>query len=127
VSSFTQWQILLAWIESTDRTPPDHPHPCIYLGPSPHLRGGIKVIGITSDFSYRDQLYSVELPGHPGGHIHTGLDRPSLAQTFWRPDLPPTLVIHPLGYTPEPQRTQIANLLRMISDNNRAARQARTT
>ena len=39
MASYTQWEILLAWLPSSDNTPPNYPHPCIYLGDSTRKPG----------------------------------------------------------------------------------------
>jgi hypothetical protein len=120
VSSYDRWDILLAWLPSSDGTSANHAHPCIYLGESPRHHGCIKVIGITSDLAQRDQVYSVDMPWAPGKHPDTGLDKPSIAQTLWRPDIPEQSVCKPIGYTPKAQQQEIGTLLKLISDAKKA-------
>lgn len=106
---YSRWEIILAWLPNSDGSAPNHPHPCIYLGKSPSRTGRIIVVGITSDLTSRVVGQSVDMPWAPGKHPITGLDRPSMAQTFWLPHIPLEAVRDPnIGFTPEAEQHTIA-------------------
>lgn len=115
MAAFAQWEILLAWIPNSDGSPPPYPHPCIYLGDSQRRPNHIVVLGITSDLTQRDAQFSVDLPWSANGHVLTGLDRPSLAQTHWTDHIPEMAVRSVIGETPPEQRELIARRLAMRS------------
>lgn len=116
---YTKWEILLAWLPSSDGTPPDRPHPCIYLGESPKHAGRIIVVGITSDLSTRQPGYSCDMPWADGKHAKTGLDRPSLAQAEWVQHIPLDAVRKVIGSTPLAEQHSVTECLnrRIVRDS----------
>jgi hypothetical protein len=120
VARYSPWEILLAWIPNSDGTPPPYPHPCIYLGESPTVPGGILVLGITSDMNRRVADYSIELPWAPSGVCETGLDRPSIAQALWTGHIMPETVRKVLGFTPRPQQFDIAKAIALRHKRQRS-------
>ena len=111
--AYTQWEILLAWLPSSDNTPPNYPHPCIYLGDSTRKPGHVIVLGITSDLSQRDPVWSCNMPWATGKHPQTGLDRPSICQTHWIHHVPAAAVTKVIGFTPDEEQSMIRQRLAM--------------
>lgn len=119
---YSTWEILLAWLPSSDGTAANHRHPCIYLGENPKAPGEIIVVGITHDLSYRENGFSFDMPWAAGKHSETGLDLPSIAQARWRPSIKLGCVTKPMGFTPLAQKLLISECLQHISIENKASR-----
>jgi hypothetical protein len=118
VEEYKRWEILLAWMPSSDDEPPPYPHYCVYLGLSPKYPGKIIVLGITSDLSRRVPGYSTDLPWKAGKHPITGLDRPSLAQALWIKHIAPALVTKVTGFVEPREQLSIAVCIdRRIKEN----------
>ncbi len=111
MASFTQWEILKAWIPSSDGSTPRYPHPCIFLGDSSKFLGKILVLGITSDLTKKTADYSIELPWTPDGKCETGLSKPSIAQVHWTDHIMRDEVRGVIGYTPKRQQLEVARAL----------------
>lgn len=117
MEAYSRWEIVLAWIPSTDGSAANYPHPCIYY--ARHLEQAY-VIGITSDLNQRHDKFSCDLPWAEGRHRETGLDRPSIAQTHWLSLISSSLIRKVIGYTPIAQQFQITDALKRFIDSKRA-------
>lgn len=117
---YTRWEILIAWMPSSDGTPPLYPHPCIYLSDSAKIQDGVVLIGITSDPTTTLDEDTVVMPYARGKHQITGLDRPSFAKVgAWTRHIERRLARQVIGFTPPKQQKLILNCLWRMKQRSR--------
>lgn len=113
MASYSRWEIIYAWIPNSDGSPPDHAHPCIYLGESRKSKDLIIVAGITSDYAYWHDEYSWRMPWAEDGNCETRLTKDCFAQTHWIHHIPLVQVRGYHGYTPQADQIEISRRLEL--------------